>query len=162
MSLLAVLGELGPVRRDPLVVVDQARLGLQVECGRGTPFVVLKHIASVSASHGSPSSVRHAAPQVDHRFAVVEDGDGRAAVGAFELSTERLLDRGEVAVREAFHATQDRRLAPPGLETLAPAASATRRRPQSGAAPGRVRLSGVSLREEYQLATLDQVAVDDP
>ena len=66
--LLAVLRELGPTRRDPLVVVHQSRLGLQVERGRGHPLcgaeahrqrVRLPRIAVIRTG---------ATPQIHHHF----------------------------------------------------------------------------------------------
>ena len=101
--LLAVLRELRPVGGHSLVVVHQPRLGLEMQCcGRhplGRAEAHRQRVGFPRIAFWRPQ----ATPQVDHRFAAVEDGHGRAAVGAFELAGKGLLDRSEVAVREALH-----------------------------------------------------------
>ena len=101
--LLAVLGELGPVRRHAFVVVDETRFGLEVEGDR-------RHTLRRAEAHrqrvGFPRiTVRrsHTAPQVDDPLTAMEDRDGRAAVGARELVAERLRNRVEPWSDIAFH-----------------------------------------------------------
>jgi hypothetical protein len=101
----AVLRELGPVRGDPLVRVDQAAVDSHVEADAGHPLGDAHHAyGRMPVPLLRAVGPRPAAPQVDHRFAFEHHGAGRAQLFLYaEVFGERFEDRRELLIAYASH-----------------------------------------------------------
>jgi hypothetical protein len=102
-AFLAGLGELGPVLRDRVVVVEETLVGERVEGGRRHPLRRREARGHGVLAPGRPPLVPRAAPHIDDLLATVVHAERRAAAASGELAAEHFSDQREVGVQVAVH-----------------------------------------------------------